>query len=252
MASDSHAAEHTSPLHHFEVHNVIPMEIAGIDLSISQAVIAMWIGIAVVFGLFMLIVSRGVSPVPSKLQSIAEVLLEFVRDMVNEFIGKEEGKKYFSFVGTVFFFILACNLVGLIPGSYTITSQLVVTGVFATGIFLMTLVIGFAKHGAHFLSILVPPGVPKIMIPVMVPIEIISMIARPISLSVRLFANMTAGHTVLAVLFGLAMTAPGWISWAPFGFTVIINGLEIAIAFIQAYIFTILTCVYIGDAVKLH
>ena len=227
------------------------MEIAGIDLSISQAVIAMWIGIAVVFGLFMLIVSRGVSPVPSKLQSIAEVLLEFVRDMVNEFIGKEEGKKYFSFVGTVFFFILACNLVGLIPGSYTITSQLVVTGVFATGIFLMTLVIGFAKHGAHFLSILVPPGVPKIMIPVMVPIEIISMIARPISLSVRLFANMTAGHTLLKVFAGFIVTM-GIAGIVPFAFVVALTGLEFLIAFLQAYVFTILTCIYINDALHLH
>jgi F-type H+-transporting ATPase subunit a len=116
----------------------------------------------------------------------------------------------------------------------------------------MTLVIGFSKHGMGFFGILVPPGVPKIMIPLMIPIEIVSMLARPISLGVRLFANMTAGHTILAVLFGLAMTSPLWVSWMPFGFTVVINGLEIAIAFIQAYIFTTLTCVYIGDVVKLH
>jgi F-type H+-transporting ATPase subunit a len=152
----------------------------------------------------------------------------------------------------LFFFILACNLIGMIPGSYTITSQLVVTGIFAICIFVLTLVIGFAKHGGHFLSILVPPGIPKLMIPLMIPIEIISMLARPISLSVRLFANMTAGHTILAVLFGLAMSASLLIGWLPFGFTIIINGLEIAIAFIQAYIFTILTCVYIGDVIHLH
>jgi len=160
--------------------------------------------------------------------------------------------KYFPFIATIFFFILACNLIGMIPGSYTITSQLVVTGVFATGIFILTLFIGFAKHGLHFFGILVPPGVPKVMIPLMIPIEIISMIARPVSLSVRLFANMTAGHTILYVLFGLAMSTPLMIGWLPFGFTVAINGLEIAIAFIQAYIFTILTCVYIGDVIHLH
>jgi len=152
----------------------------------------------------------------------------------------------------LFLFILACNLIGLFPGSYTITSQLAVTGVFATGIFILTLIIGFSKHGMHFLGILVPPGIPKVLIPIMIPIEIISMLARPISLAVRLFANMTAGHTVLAVLFGLAMTGPLWLGWLPFGFTVVINGLEIAIAFIQAYIFTTLTCVYIGDVIKLH
>ncbi len=241
-----------SPLYHFEVHTIIPIHIGGLDLSVNNAVVAMWVGLAIVAGAFMLVVNRGVSPIPGKLQSILEVALEFIRGMVFEFIGEEEGKKYVSFIATLFLFILACNLIGLVPGSYTITSQVVVTGAFAIGIFILTLVIGFSKHGIHFFEILVPPGVPKIMIPLMVPIEIISMLARPISLAVRLFANMTAGHTVLAVLFGLAMTGPLWLGWLPFGFTIVINGLEIAIAFIQAYIFTTLTCVYIGDVIKLH
>jgi len=241
-----------SPLHHFEVHTIIPIHIGGLDLSVNNAVVAMWVGLAIVAGAFMLVVNRGVSPIPGKLQSILEVALEFIRGMVFEFIGEEEGKKYVSFIATLFLFILACNLIGLVPGSYTITSQVVVTGAFAIGIFILTLVIGFSKHGIHFFGILVPPGVPKIMIPLMIPIEIISMLARPISLAVRLFANMTAGHTVLAVLFGLAMTSPLWLGWLPFGFTIIINGLEIAIAIIQAYIFTTLTCVYIGDVIKLH
>ena len=212
----------------------------------------MWVGLLAVFGLFMLVVKSGVRLIPGKLQITAEIALGFIRDMVEEFIGKEEAHKYFPFIATLFFFILACNLIGMIPGSYTITSQLVVTGVFAISVFILTLFIGFVKHGFHFLSILVPPGVPKIMIPLMIPIEIISMIARPVSLSVRLFANMTAGHTILYVLFGLAMSTPLMIGWLPFGFTVAINGLEIAIAFIQAYIFTILTCVYIGDVIHLH
>ena len=241
-----------SPLHHFEVHTIIPIHIGGLDLSINNAVVAMWVGLAIVAGSFILVVSRGVSPIPGKLQSLLEIILEFISDLVYEFIGKEEGKKYIPFITTLFLFILACNLIGLVPGSYTITSQVVVTGAFACGIFIMTLVIGFSKHGLGFFGILVPPGVPNIMIPLIVPIEIVSMLARPISLAVRLFANMTAGHTILAVLFGLAMTSPLWVSWMPFGFTIIINGLEIAIAFIQAYIFTTLTCVYIGDVVKLH
>jgi len=240
-----------NPLHHFELHPLLHLELMGVDLSINKAIIAMWIGMAVVFFCFRLVIANGVSLVPGKLQSIAEMLLEFLRGMVDEFIG-DDGKKYFNFVATLFFFILSCNLIGLIPGSYTITSQIAVTGAFAIMIFLMTLVIGFAKHGLHFLSILVPPGIPKIMIPVMIPIEVISMLARPISLSVRLFANMTAGHTVLAVLFGLGLSSPIWVSWMPMGFTVVVYGLELAIACIQAYIFTILTCVYIGDVVKLH
>ena len=241
-----------NPLHHFEVHPIFHMSLMGFDISINKAIIAMWVGLSIMFGLFMLVVKSGVRLIPGKLQVVAELALGFIMDMVDEFIGKKEAPKYFPFIATIFFFVLACNLIGMIPGSYTITSQLVVTGVFATGIFILTLFIGFAKHGLHFFGILVPPGVPKVMIPIMIPIEIISMIARPVSLSVRLFANMTAGHTILYVLFGLAMSTPLMIGWLPFGFTVAINGLEIAIAFIQAYIFTILTCVYIGDVIHLH
>lgn len=240
-----------NPLHHFELKPIVPIEIGGVDLSLNKAVFAMWGGMAVVLILFMIVVKGGLKTVPGKLQSLAEIFMEFIKGMVGEFIGKE-GMKYFPFVATLFFFIMSCNLIGLIPGSYTITSQLVVTGIFATIIFIMTLIIGFAKHGGHFLSILVPPGVPKIMVPIMIPIEMISMLARPLSLSVRLFANMTAGHTVLAVLFGLVLSSPAWISWMPFGFTIVINGLEVGIALIQAYIFTTLTCVYIGDVIKLH
>ena len=241
-----------NPLHHFEVHPIFQMSLMGFDISINKAIIAMWVGLSIMFGLFMLVVKSGVRIIPGKLQVVAELALGFIMDMVEEFIGKKEAPKYFPFIATIFFFVLACNLIGMIPGSYTITSQLVVTGVFASFIFVLTLFIGFAKHGLNFFGILVPPGVPKIMIPVMIPIEVISMIARPVSLSVRLFANMTAGHTILYVLFGLAMSTPLMIGWLPFGFTIAINGLEIAIAFIQAYIFTILTCVYIGDVIHLH
>lgn len=241
-----------NPLHHFELHPLVHLNLLGLDISINKAVICMWIAVASVFLLFRLVIAKGIKLVPGKLQSLTEMLLEFIRGMVDEFIG-EDGKKYFTFVATLFFFILACNLIGLFPHySYTVTSQIVVTGAFAVMIFVMTLIIGFAKHGFRFFSILVPPGIPKVMVPVMIPIEIISMLARPISLSVRLFANMTAGHTVLAVLFGLGVSAPAWVGWMPIGFTVVVNGLEVAIAFIQAYIFTILTCVYIGDVVKLH
>ena len=126
-----------SPLHHFEVHTIIPIHIGGLDLSVNNAVVAMWVGLAIVAGAFMLVVNRGVSPIPGKLQSILEVALEFIRGMVFEFIGEEEGKKYVPFIATLFLFILACNLIGLVPGSYTITSQVVVTGAFAIGIFIL-------------------------------------------------------------------------------------------------------------------
>jgi len=178
------------------------------------------------------------------------MLLLFLRGLVDDFIGKEE-RKFFPFVAALFFFILSCNMIGLIPGSYTITSQLVVTGTFAVFIFMMTLFIGFGRHGLRFFGILLPSGIPPVLFALMVPIEIISMLARPFSLAVRLFANMTAGHTVLAVLFGMALSLP-WIGILPFGFTVLINGLELMVAFIQAYIFTTLTCFYIGDVIKMH
>lgn len=240
-----------NPLHHFELHPIIPLTLMGHDISINKATLAMWGALAIVFVLFRLAIGGGLKLVPGKLQSLAEMTLEFLLDMVTEYIGKE-GRKYFPFIATLFLFLFSCNLVGLIPGSYTLTSQLVVTGAFAVFIFLMTLVIGFAKHGLHFLGILVPPGIPKILVPLMIPIEIISMLARPVTLGVRLFANMTAGHTLMGVLFGMALTAPLYIGWMPFSFTIIVNGLEIFIAFIQAYIFCLLTCVYISDAINLH
>lgn len=240
-----------NPLHHFELHPIVPLNFMGIDISLNKGIFVMWAGLAVVFGIFLLIRKSGVRLVPTKMQSMAEMFLLFLRGLVDDFIGKDE-RKFFPFVAALFFFILSCNTIGLIPGSYTITSQLVVTGTFAIFIFLMTLFIGFKRHGLHFFGILLPSGIPKILIPLMIPIEIISMLARPFSLAVRLFANMTAGHTVLAVLFGMALSLPWFIGALPFGFTVLINGLELMVAFIQAYIFTTLTCFYIGDVIKMH
>ncbi len=240
-----------SPLHHFELHPSVPLDLMGIDISLNKGIFIMWLGLALVFGMFMMVRKTGLRLVPTKLQSIAEMLLLFLRGMVDDFIGKEE-RKFFPFVAALFFFILSCNVIGLFPGSYTMTSQLVVTGTFAIFIFLMTLFIGFGRHGLRFFGILLPSGIPKILIPLMIPIEIISMLARPFSLAVRLFANMTAGHTILAVLFGMTLSLPWFIGVLPFGFTVAINGLELMVAFIQAYIFTTLTCFYIGDVIKMH
>lgn len=240
-----------NPLHHFELHPIVHLSVAGVDLSLNKGIFIMWAGLAVTFGLFLLVGKSGLRLVPTKGQSIAEISLLFLRGLVDDFIGKEE-RKFFPFVAALFFFILSCNIIGLIPGSYTFTSQLVVTGTFALFIFLMTMVIGFGRHGLRFFGILLPAGIPKILIPMMIPIEIISMLARPFSLAVRLFANMTAGHTILAVLFGMAVSLPWYIGVMPFGFTIAINGLELMVAFIQAYIFTTLTCFYIGDVIKMH
>ena len=239
-----------SPLHPFELYTYIPINLFGLDISINKAVIMMW----VVVGLaaFLLVkAGRSRKMVPTKLQSLGELLVGFIRDIILDTMGKD-GMKFFPFIATLFVFILFCNLLGLIPGTYTVTSQIVVTAVFALGVYGISIVMGFVLHGVKFLGILVPPGTPGWLLPLMIPIELVSQLARPISLAVRLFANMTAGHTILGVLFGLAIGGGLLIGWLPFAFTIAMNGLEVGIAFIQAYIFTTLTCVYIGDAFHLH
>lgn len=210
----------------------------------------MWIIVGVA-SVLLLKAGAAKSLVPSKLQSLAELLVDFIRGIIQDTMGPS-GMRYFPFISTLFLFILFSNLLGLIPGTFTVTSQIVVTGVFAIAVYGLSLVIGFQLHGAKFLGILVPPGTPGWLLPLMIPIELISQLARPISLAVRLFANMTAGHVILGVLFGLTIGGGLLIGWLPFSFTVVLYGLEVGIAFIQAYIFTILTCVYIGDAINLH
>jgi F-type H+-transporting ATPase subunit a len=239
-----------NPLHPFELHPLVHLSLFGLDISINKAVLMMWIVTALAAGL-LIIAARSKRLVPTKLQSLVELLVEFIRGMILDTIGKG-GMRFFPLIATLFLFILFSNLLGLIPGSYTVTSQIVVTAAFAVFVYGLSVVVGFALHGLKFVQILVPPGTPGWLLPLMVPIELISQLARPLSLAVRLFANMTAGHTVLAVLFSMTLTLPVLIGWLPFAFTVAINGLEVIIAFIQAYIFTILTCVYLGDAVNLH
>ncbi|HWR21790.1 MAG: F0F1 ATP synthase subunit A [Nitrospirae bacterium] len=238
------------PLHSFELHDWIPISIGGLDISINKAVVMMWVVISLV-AVLMVIAGSARKLVPGKLQSIAEMMVDFIRSMILDTMGKD-GMRFFPLIATLFLFILFCNLVGLVPGSYTVTSQIVVTAVFASVVYGISLMMGFLLHGFKFLGILVPPGTPGWLLPLMIPIELMSQLARPISLAVRLFANMTAGHVILGVLFGMAISGGLLIGWLPFAFTVAIYGLEVGIAFIQAYIFTILTCVYLGDAYHLH
>ena len=239
-----------NPLHHFELHTIIPLSLFGIDISINQAVVMMWIVVAAV-SLFFWMAVRSRQLVPTRIQSLAEMSLEFLRDLVMENMG-ERGMRFFPFIVTLFFFILFANLIGLIPGSYTVTSQLIVTGLMAIVVYVMSLFVGFSIHGFHFFKILIPPGTPGWLKAPMLVIEIISQLVRPVTLAVRLFANMTAGHTILIVLFSLMLAGGALIGWMPFGFTVAVYVLEVIVAFIQAFIFTILATVYIGEAIKLH
>jgi F-type H+-transporting ATPase subunit a len=239
-----------SPLHPFELHEWIPISLGGFDISINKAVVLMWVVVSLA-AVLMVIAGSARKLVPGKLQSVAEIMVDFIRSMILDTMGKE-GMRFFPLIGTLFLFILFCNLLGLIPGSYTVTSQIIVTAVFSCVVYGISLIMGFLIHGIKFLGILIPPGTPGWLLPLMIPIELMSQLARPISLAVRLFANMTAGHVILGVLFGMAISGGLLIGWLPFAFTVAIYGLEVGIAFIQAYIFTILTCVYIGDAFHLH
>lgn len=239
-----------SPLHPFELHEWIQISLGGFDISVNKAVVMMWVVVALA-AVFMVIAGSARKLVPGKLQSVAELMVDFIRSMILDTMGKE-GMRFFPLIATLFLFILFCNLLGLIPGSYTVTSQIIVTAVFSCVVYGISLIMGFLIHGIKFLGILIPPGTPGWLLPLMIPIELMSQLARPISLAVRLFANMTAGHVILGVLFGMAISGGLLIGWLPFAFTVAIYGLEVGIAFIQAYIFTILTCVYIGDAFHLH
>ena len=239
-----------NPLHHFELHPLIPIHVFGLDLSINQAVIMMWVVVAAV-SLFFWSALRYRQLVPTKIQSMAEMSVEFLRGMVLDNMG-EKGMRFFPFIFTLFFFILFANLIGLIPGTYTITSQIMVTGLFAIIVYVMSLFVGFSIHGLHFLKILVPPGTPVLLLPLMIFLEVFSQMLRPVTLSVRLFANMTAGHTILIVLFSLMLGGGVLIGWLPFVFTVPVYILEVFVAFLQAFIFTILATVYIGEAIKLH
>ena len=239
-----------NPLHPFELHDWIPIALGGLDISINKAVIFMWIAVSLA-AVVMIRAGSSRKLVPGKLQNLAEIMVDFIRTMIMETMGKE-GMRFFPFIGTLFVFILFCNLLGMIPGSYTVTSQIAVTAVFAFVVYGISLVVGFMLHGVKFLGVLIPPGTPGWLVPLMIPIEIMSQLARPISLAVRLFANMTAGHVLLGVLFGMAISGGLLIGWLPFVFTVGINVLEVGIAFIQAYIFTMLSCVYLGDAFHLH
>jgi F-type H+-transporting ATPase subunit a len=239
-----------SPMEQFEIHRLLNFRIGSLDASYTNS--ALWMTIAVIMATLLFVVGmRQRAMVPGRLQSIAEVGYEFVAGMVRDNVG-DAGKKYFPFVLTLFIFILFCNLLGLVPYSFTPTSHIIVTFSMALVVFTGVTVIGIWRHGFHFLSYFVPKGVPFALLLLLVPIEVISYFVRPFSLSIRLFANMLAGHTMLKVFGGFVVMLGLVAGWAPLGFIVIFTGLELLIAFLQAYVFAILTCLYLNDAIHLH
>jgi len=242
-------AENHSPLAQFEIKRLVEIDLGGIDASFTNS--SMWMIISIVAITAMLTLSmRGRAMVPGRWQSIAELSYEFIANMLRENVGAE-GRHYFPFVFTLFMFILFANVLGLIPYSFTTTSHIIVTFGMAIVVFLGVTLIGVIRHKGKFLSLFVPSGVPVFLMPLLIPIEIISYLTRPVSLSLRLFANMMAGHTLLKV-FGGFVVALGLFGVAPLVFIVALYGLELIVAFLQAYVFTILTCLYLNDAIHLH
>jgi F-type H+-transporting ATPase subunit a len=238
-----------SPMEQFDIKRLLDFRIGPIDASYTNS--ALWMTIAVVLATFVFVVGmRQRAMVPGRPQAVAELGYEFVANMVRDNVGSA-GKRYFPFVLTLFVFILFCNVLGLVPYSFTPTSHIIVTFAMALFVFLGVTIIGFARHGAHFVSFFVPKGVPFVLLLLLVPIEIISYFVRPFSLSIRLFANMLAGHTMLKVFGGFVVMLGIYAGWAPLAFIVVFTGLELLIAFLQAYVFAILTCLYLNDAIHM-
>jgi F-type H+-transporting ATPase subunit a len=201
--------------------------------------------------LFLTVGMRHRSLVPGRWQSLTEISYEFIAGMIRDNVGSE-GRKYFPFVFSLFMFILFANLIGLIPYAFTFTSHIAVTFTMALVVFLGVTVIAVARHGLHFFSFFLPSGVPMVMAPVLVPIEVLSYLSRPISLSIRLFANMMAGHTMMKVFAGFIIPLGILGGWAPLTVDVALTAFEFLVAFLQAYVFTVLTCLYLNDAIHLH
>jgi F-type H+-transporting ATPase subunit a len=238
-----------SPLEQFEIRRFVPILVGNADLSFTNSALWMAISVAAVYG-FIMLGTRHRDLVPGRMQSLIEMSYEFIAGMVRDNAGKE-GMKFFPWIFTLFFFILFGNMLGMIPGAFTFTSHIIVTFFMAICVIVAVTAIGFYVHGVGFMKFFVPHGAPAAMLPLMVPIEILSYCVRPVSLSIRLFVNMMAGHTMLKVFAGFVI-AMGLFGVAPLAITVAIYGFEFLVAFLQAYIFTVLTCLYLHDALYMH
>lgn len=237
------------PLHQFEIKRLIPLKLGDLDVSFTNS--SMWMVLAILaVTVFLVGGMRRRAVVPGRWQSMAEMSYEFIAGMIQENVGAK-GRQFFPFIFSLFMFILFGNLLGMIPYSFTFTSHIIVTFAMAAVVFLGVTIVGFAIHGMHFLSYFVPKGVPAVMLVLMVPIEVLSYLTRPLSLSIRLFANMMAGHTMVKV-FAAFTVMLGIFGVAPLFINVALTGFEFMVAFLQAYVFTILTCMYLNDAVHLH
>jgi len=241
----------TNPMHQFQVYRIGPeINLGTTNLSFTNASLFMTISAATIL-LLLFLGTKKKSLIPSKMQLVTELSYTFIAKMINDIAGSN-AKPFFPFIFTLFMFVLFCNMIGMLPYSFTVTSHIIVTFMLAAMIFIGVTIIGFVKHGIKYLELFVPKGVPLVLLPLIIIIEIISYLARPVSLSVRLFANMLAGHTMLKVFGGFVISLGLLGGWLPLSFSVALTGLEILVAFLQAYVFAILTCIYLNDALNLH
>jgi F-type H+-transporting ATPase subunit a len=241
-----------SPIEQFEIKTITTLgKIGKHEIAFTNSALFMFIAVGLI-ALLLVYGTRNRSLVPGRIQSMAEMAYEFVAGTVRESAG-HDGMKFLPLVFSLFMFVLMCNLIGMIPGTFTVTSHLIVTAALAAVVILTVILYGIAKHGTHFFGLFVPSGVHPLMLIILVPIEVISFISRPISLSVRLFANMLAGHIALKIFAGFVATllfAGGWavLSPLPLALTVALTALEMLVAVLQAYVFAVLTCIYLHDA----
>ena len=244
------------PIHQFNIHKIFTIgHIGNQEIAFTNSSAYMLLAVAVI-GLLMLATSRNL--VPGRLQSVAEISYEFVANTIRSTAGAE-GMKFFPLIFSLFMFIAVSNMIGIIPYTFTVASHLIITAALALLVFFIVLIYGFYKNGLKFFKIFVPSGVPIYVLPLVVFIEVLSFFLKPVSHSVRLFANMLAGHIALKVfagfvaMLGVSLGAIGWIGGiAPLALTVALTALELLVAFLQAYVFAILTCLYLNDAVHLH
>ena len=241
----------TNPMHQFNVYRIGPeISFGNVDISFTNASLFMMISALAIISVFF-VGTRRKAMVPTKIQLLTELSYTLVSKMISDTAGSK-AKPYFPFVFSLFMFVLFCNMLGMLPYSFTVTSHIIVTFALAAIIFIGVTIIGFVNHGVGYLKLFIPSGVPLFLLPLIVIIEIISYLSRPVSLSVRLFANMMAGHTMLKVFGGFVISLGIIGGWLPLSFTVALTGLEILIAFLQAYVFAILTCIYLNDALNLN
>ena len=247
-------ASDMDPIHQFEIKKIVSFgHIGGVEIAFTNSAAFMFGAVALIVG-GMLLATAGRALVPGRFQSVAEITYEFVADMLRQCTG-EAGMRFFPLVFTLFSFILVLNLFGMIPGLFTVTSHIIVTVALALLVFVTVIGYGFWKNGLRFFKLFVPSGIPIYILPLVMLIEIISFLSRPLSHSVRLFANMLAGHITLKVFAGfIGMLATGLgifgfvVGILPLSMTVALTALELLVAFLQAYVFTMLTCIYLNDA----